>query len=160
MDIYESVKEFYESVKTEKEIIGKSLFGRSMYAVKVGNGRPVGLVQYAMHGREFITAKLSFEQYFVGVKRGSCWFVPLVNPDGALLSEVGLRSVENKEEKARLLRLNGNNTDFSLWKANGRGVDLNVNFPARWGKGVKNVAQAGAENCIGERPFPSPKHRR
>ena len=157
MDIYRSVQEFYESVKTEKEIIGKSLFGRSMYAMKVGEGHPMGLVQYAMHGREYITAKLAFEQYKIGVKKGSCWFVPLVNPDGALLSEIGLHSVESKEDQARLLALNHGNTDFSLWKANGRGVDLNVNFPAKWGTGVKNVKCAGAENCIGEKPFSEPE---
>ena len=157
MDIYRSVQVFYESVKTEKEIIGKSLFGRSMYAMKVGVGEPVGLVQYAMHGREWITAKLAFEHYRVGVARGSCWFVPLVNPDGALLSEIGLSSVEREEEKARLLALNGENADFFLWKANGRGVDLNVNFPARWGSGVKNVRRAGAENYIGEAPFSEPE---
>lgn len=157
MDIYEKTTEFYESAEAEKEIIGKSLFGRSVYAVKAGNGSPVGLVQCAMHGREFITARLAFEQYRVGVKKGSCWFVPLVNPDGALLSERGLRSVEREEDRERLFAMNGGNGDFSLWKANGRGVDPNVNFPARWGKGVKNVKTPGAENCIGERPFSEPE---
>lgn len=154
MDIYATVKEFYESVKTEKQIIGKSLFGRSMYAVKVGFGRPVGLVQCAMHGREFITARLAIEQYRVGVKKGSCWFIPLVNPDGAMLSEVGLDSAKDREY---LLALNGGKKDFSLWKANGRGVDLNVNFPAKWGTGVKNVKTAGAENFIGAFPFSEPE---
>ena len=47
--------------------------------------------------------------------------------------------------------------DFSLWKANARGVDLNVNFAARWGKGAKNLRTAGAENYIGERPFSEPE---
>ena len=153
MDIYESVTRFYESAKGEKTEIGKTLFGHTMYALKVGSGSPVGLVQYALHGREFITAKLAFEQYKVGVKKGSCWFLPLMNPDGALLSEIGLYSVEKEGNRTRLLALNGGNRDFSGWKANGRGVDLNVNFPARWGKGVKNVRTAGAENYIGEKPF-------
>jgi g-D-glutamyl-meso-diaminopimelate peptidase len=43
--------------------------------------------------------------------------------------------------------------DFSLWKANVRGVDLNVNFDAAWGKGAKNLRRPGAENYIGKRPF-------
>ncbi len=150
MDIYETVTRFYESVKTEKTVLQKSLFGRSMYAMKVGNGRPVGIVQCAMHGREYITARLALEQYRVGVKKGSCWFVPLVNPDGALLSEVGLSSAKNREY---LLSINGGSNDFSFWKANGRGVDLNVNFPAKWGMGVKNVKIPGLENYIGEFPF-------
>ena len=152
MDIYEYTQAFYQSVKTPKEIIGKSLFGHSMYAVKAGEGRPCGIAQYAIHGREYITAKLAFAQYEIGVKKGSCWFLPLVNPDGALLAERGLDSVENEKDKARLLALNNGSEDFSLWKANGRGVDLNVNFPARWGTGVKNTRTPSAENYIGEAP--------
>ena len=151
MDIYERVVCFYERVKTEKAEIGKTLFGRTVYAVKVGEGSPVGLVQCAMHGREFITARLALEQYRVGVSRGSCWFIPLVNPDGALLSERGLLTAPT-EIRGYLTELNGGK-DFSLWKANGRGVDLNVNFDAKWGTGLKNTRQAGRENYIGEYPF-------
>lgn len=76
--------------------------------------------------------------------------MPLVNPDGALLSETGVSSAPAWAQET-LTRLNGGG-DFSLWKANGRGVDLNVNFPARWAKGVKNVRTAGSENYVGERP--------
>ena len=151
MDIYEQVTSFYERVKTEKAEIGKTLFGRTVYAVKVGEGTPVGMVQCAMHGREFITARLAIEQYRVGVSKGSCWFVPLVNPDGALLSELGVESAPIWQ-RSYLTDLNGDE-DFSLWKANGRGVDLNVNFDAKWGTGIKNVRKPSAENYIGEYPF-------
>ena len=156
MDVYEKVKKFYESANAEKRIIGKSLFGRNLYAVKLGCGAPVGIVQYAIHGREFITAELAFIHFKRGLFQGSAWLLPLVNPDGALLSERGLDSVKNVETKKRLLHWNGG-TDFSLWKANGRGVDLNVNFPARWGEGAKNVRVAGSENFIGEQPFSEPE---
>ncbi len=157
MDIYQAITQFYESAKTQKAIIGKSVFGRSIYALKAGEGSPVGLVQYAMHGREYITARLAVEQYRIGAARGSCWFLPLINPDGALLSQRGLSSVSGTEDKNRLLALNGGSADFRLWKANGRGVDLNVNFPARWGKGTKNSKTAGAENYIGAKPFSEPE---
>ncbi|MBE7085223.1 MAG: hypothetical protein E7368_04130 [Clostridiales bacterium] len=157
MDIYQQTARFYENVKTEKTVIGQSLFRRNIYAVKIGDGSPVGVAQYAMHGREFVTAKLAFAQYNYGLKKGSFWIVPLVNPDGALLSQVGLDSVQEIKDRERLLRLNGGKVDFSLWKANGRGVDLNVNFPARWGTGRKNVRFAGAENYIGEKPFSEPE---
>lgn len=158
MDIYQTVEQFFSTVQTEKAIIGKSVLGRNLYAVKIGDGSPVGIAQYAMHGREYITARLAFEHYRVGVKKGSFWLIPLVNPDGALLSELGLDSVKREKEKARLFELN-KSTDFSLWKANARGVDLNVNFAARWGKGAKNLRTAGAENYIGERPFSEPETR-
>ena len=158
MDIYQEVKSFYENATAEKRIIGKSLFGRNIYAIKIGEGTPTGLVQYALHGREFITAKLALCHYKIGLYKhtGSVWLVPLSNPDGALLSQRGLKSVTDEEAKKHLLTLNGGE-DFSLWKANGRGVDLNVNFDALWGKGVKNTRNEGCENYIGTRPFSEPE---
>ena len=56
-----------------------------------------------------------------------------------------------------MLLFNGGNQDFSLWKANARGVDLNVNFDAHWGTGAKNVFQAGSENYVGKKPFSEPE---
>ena len=152
MDIYQKTQCFYQGVTTEKRMIGRSFFGRDIFAVKVGNGNPVGIAQYAIHGREYITAELAFRHYERGVYKGSLWLIPLANPDGALLSQKGLQSVESEEDKNNLLKWN-KGEDFSLWKANGRGVDLNVNFPARWGEGEKNVKKAGAENYIGEHPL-------
>ncbi len=155
MNIYEKTQSFYESVRTEKRIIGNSLFGRNVYAVKVGEGLPVGIAQYAIHGREYITAELAFAHFERSLSKGSCWILPLVNPDGALLSEVGL-STAPTAMREKLVGWNGSD-DFSLWKANGRGVDLNVNFPAKWGRGAKNSLKAGAENYIGEKPFSEPE---
>lgn len=157
MDIYQTVQRFYKAVTTQKRVIGKSLFGRQIYAIKLGEGRPVGVAQYAIHGREYITARLAIAQYFHGDIRGSIWFIPLVNPDGALLSELGVSSLTHCQEKL-LVALNSG-LDFSLWKANGRGVDLNVNFAAEWGKGAKNTNIFGGENCIGEKPFSEPESR-
>lgn len=156
MDIYGFVQRFYERANVEKTVIGRTLFGRNIYAVKLGDGAPVGIAQYAMHGREYITAKLAAAQYACGGVVGSVWLIPLVNPDGALLSQMGINSAP-KAQREYLLSLNVGGEDFSLWKANGRGVDLNVNFPARWGKGAKNVRFAGAENYIGEKPFSEPE---
>ena len=156
MDIYEYVTRFYKHVKTEKRIIGKSLFNRNIYAIKLGEGNPVGIAQYAMHAREYVTAKLAERQYFRGIYKGSVWLIPLINPDGCLLSQIGLSSVKEEYWQEFLFRLNGKK-DFSLWKANGRGVDLNVNFPAKWGKGKSNLFTAGGENYIGEHPFSEPE---
>jgi g-D-glutamyl-meso-diaminopimelate peptidase len=151
MDIYAFVQRFYERVNAPKTVIGVSVFGRKIYAIKMGDGFPVGIAQYAMHGREYITTKLAVEQYAYAKTKGSIWLIPLVNPDGALLSQVGIDSAP-KDYRAKLLSWNGG-VDFSLWKANGRGVDLNVNFSARWGTGAKNVRYPGAENYVGEAPF-------
>ena len=152
MDIYQEIKQFYKRINTEKRIIGKSELGRDIFAIKLGIGSPIGIVQYAIHGREFLTARLAKTHYRTGIEKGSVWLVPLVNPDGALLSQIGIASVADERVKKRLLDMN-KSQDFSLWKANARGVDLNVNFPARWGKGEKNLRVAGAENYIGAYPF-------
>ena len=157
MDIYQQVQAFYQQAKTQKTIIGQSVFGRAIYAVRFGHGWPVGIATYAIHGREFITARLSLEQYLAGVC-GSMWFVPIVNPDGALLSQIGLDSAP-KSQRKRLTALNGGKKDFRLWKANGNGVDLNVNFDADWGKGAQNVFTAGAENYVGAYAFSEPESR-
>ena len=61
MDIYREIERFYQSVKGEKQIIGKSLQGRNLYAVKVGEGSPVGIAVYAIHGREWLSARLAKE---------------------------------------------------------------------------------------------------
>lgn len=157
MDIYQRISQFYHHTTTEKQVIGKSLLGRNIYAVKIGCGRPTGIVQYAIHGREYITAVLAEIHAALGLNTGSCWLVPLANPDGALLSQHGLASVALKKRKTQLLALNGGSTDFSLWKANARGVDLNVNFDAAWGTGKHNVRKAGRENYIGRHPFSEPE---
>ena len=128
MDIYEKTACFYESVKTEKRVIGKSLFGRNIYAVKVGGGSPVGIAQYSLHGREFITAELAFLHFEVGVSCGSVWLVPLANPDGCEISLKGESACG--ENSGWFKRLCGG--DFAHWNANFRGVDINHNFDAGW----------------------------
>ncbi len=156
MDIYQRISEFYETANAEKQVIGKSLLGRELYAVKTGEGSPVGIATYAVHGREFITARLAVEHFKTPIT-GSLWLVPLVNPDGALICERGLESVPNGAEREWLKNFSKN--QLRLWKANARGVDLNVNFDADWGTGVKNVREAGGENYIGQSPFSEPETR-
>ena len=58
-----------------------------------------------------------------------------------------------------LIRINGGSRDFSLWKANARGVDLNVNFDANFGQGRQNVFSPAPENYVGEFPFSEPETR-
>lgn len=155
MDIYRQTQRFYESVKGDKKIIGKSLLGRDVYAVKLGEGSPVGIAQYALHGREYITARLAFCHYKYGNVKGSVWLVPLANPDGALLSQRGLKTVP-PHLREYLIKIGGKK-NFSLWKANARGVDLNVNFDADHGTGEKNIFYPASENYVGTAPFSEPE---
>ncbi len=156
MDIYREIERFYQSVQTEKRIIGKSLQRRNLYAVKVGEGCPVGIAVYAIHGREWISARLAKAHYRHGVL-GSVWLIPLANPDGALLSQVGIRAAIGSDQFSFLAAYS--ERELRLWKANARGVDLNVNFDAEWGQGIKNVFRRGPQNYIGASPFSEPESR-
>lgn len=158
MSVFGDVERFYKRYKGCKKIIGYSVLRRPIYAMKVGEGCPVGIVQGGIHGREWITAYLLLEQIRAGVCKGAVWFVPLVNPDGALLSSCGLDSVCGEWRKKLLISANGGEK-FSLWKANANAVDLNVNFDACWGTGRTNVHLPDSANYVGEAPFSEPETR-
>ena len=134
MDILQRIDKFYSNYKGEKQIIGKSYLGKNIYCFKVGKGSPILICQYAIHAREHITSLLCLEhiKHFEKHKKtGTVYFIPTINPDGIAIAQI----------------------KKPLYKANARGVDLNVNFDARWGKGAKNVFTAGQENYVGEHPF-------
>lgn len=136
--IYEEVKNFYQSYNGKKCVIGYSLKNREIFAFHIGDvyGKQF-IAVYAVHGREWITARLAVKHIKKGIKKGcgGGWIVPLLNPDGAVISQ----------EK------------YPMWKANARGVDINCNFDADWGNGRLNTRTRGSENCIGDRPFSEPE---
>lgn len=139
--------------------IGESELGRRIPYVFVGqkNGNYL-IVQAAIHAREHLTALLAVNLAKHLVRNpqlnllGGIYFVPMVNPDGVCLCRQGVGSVADKTRKSNLLTINGG-SDFSLWKANADGVDLNVNFDARWGEGVKNGFFKSSENYVGKYPL-------
>ncbi len=130
--IYDEIKKFYQSYTQRKCVLGYSSQGREIFAFHLGEstGRQF-IAVYAVHAREWITAKLAVKHISRGLTRGGGWVIPLLNPDGAYLSQ----------------------TAYPLWKANARGVDLNCNFDADWGTGRLNTTIRGGENCIGDYPF-------
>lgn len=134
--IYDEIRRFYQSWHGKKCVIGYSCQGREIYALHAGDmtGRQF-IAVYAVHAREWITARLALKHAKIGFKRGGGWIIPLLNPDGAVLSQ----------------------TSRPLWKANARGVDLNCNFDADWGGGRLNTRIRGGENCIGDFPFSEPE---
>lgn len=161
MDAIGKVYGFYERYAGEKCIYGQSVCGQPLVALHSGGlGYPQILLQYSIHAREWITSLLALEQIAEGAAEGGAWFLPLTNPDGAALSIRGADFLQGLpgERAQRLIEINGGE-DFSLWKANANAVDLNVNFAADWGKGVKNVTVPGSENYIGTKPFSEPETR-
>ena len=130
--------------------IGKSLFGRELFACVIGDGEPRALIHAGIHARESVTSAVLVETMKAYKGRALC-FVPMLNPDGAMLVKYGVESADENYREF-LLAVNGGK-NFSLWKADGRAVDLNVNFNADWGEGGQNVRQPASENYIGPAPF-------
>lgn len=129
--IYSEILSLYNKYKGRKCVIGYSFRGLAIFAFHVGD--PFGrqyISTYAIHGREWITARLAAWHISHPTREGG-WIIPLVNPDGAVISQ----------------------GTCPMWKANARGVDLNVNFDADWGTGAYNTTRRGASDCIGDAPF-------
>jgi g-D-glutamyl-meso-diaminopimelate peptidase len=82
--------------------------------------------------------------------------VPMVNPDGVSLVMNG--PPENETWRNRVIELNRGSTDFSGWKANIRGVDLNDQFPALWElEKARNPTEPGPRDYGGEHPLSEPE---
>ncbi len=137
------------------KVMGKSLFGREIFCLH--NKGAKALVHGGIHAREHITAKLVVELAKKYKGENIC-FVPLVNPDGAELCVRGIDTVPISYRNF-LLELNSHSQDFSLWKANGRAVDLNVNFDADWGMGQSNKRYPSSSDYIGEYAFSETESR-
>ena len=165
------IKQLYpEFVHTE--VIGKSVDGRDIVAVKIGKGTREIFINGSHHAREHMTTNLLMEMidqytqsyaddsYFSGyntrsiLNQTSVWFVPMVNPDGVTLVQKGHMSAKNPEY---VLSLNNYKTDFSSWKANIRGVDLNRQYPAGWETIAANSGKPSSQNFKGYSPLSEPE---
>lgn len=150
--------------------IGTSLDGRGIYEAVLGNPDAPKhiLIHGGIHGREYMTPLLVMKQleygaelYDTGTYEGETFasilnnvavhFVPMVNPDGISISQFGLNGLRSEELRQAVQQSYANDiaagrTDAAFdryliyWKANGRGVDLNQNFPANWDQVVSSEA--------------------
>ncbi len=135
MNVLSELYDFYGNYDGIKGYIGSTAKGRLIpYFAVEKTTFPVVIVQYAIHAREYITTYLAMKQIEDFKKRGKAgtvYFIPAVNLDGI---EIALN-------------------EKPLYKANACGVDLNVNFDARWGTGKSNVFTPSDENYVGTAPF-------
>lgn len=124
--------------------IGKSLVGRELPLIKIGNGQKSILYVGTHHGMEWITSLLLMkyaEEYckmiseknkISGIdsdilfEKRTLFIVPMLNPDGVELQINGFDRLNPLSD--RLFEMSKG--DFSHWQANGRGVDLNHNYNA------------------------------
>lgn len=122
------------------------------------------LIHAGIHAREYLNCKMVMEQLeqclenwdngsYHGRSYGELFsgvevhVIPMVNPDGIAISQYGENGIKTEEilnivrdcYAADLAEGRGS-ADYSVylsqWKANGRGVDLNKNFPVNFGAGT------------------------
>ncbi|MCL2081166.1 MAG: M14 family metallopeptidase [Oscillospiraceae bacterium] len=161
------------------EIIGRSVQGKALYALAVGGGPNEVMYNASHHANEWITTPVLMrflEQYaaaysgagrfFGGAAREiyektTIYFVPMVNPDGVDLVTGATPPGSAPYESARAL--NYLRLPFpSGWKANIRGVDLNLQYPAGWElareyKYSQGYIAPGPRDYVGPSPLSEPE---
>lgn len=145
-----------ENYKSKFEVleIGQTLFKRKIFAVErnLNKNFATAIFVCSIHARENITSdlicKMIDDGLFEEIKDFNLAFIIMANPDGVELCFNGLQSVP-ENERERLFEINGKSLDFSLWKANGRGVDLNNNFDADF-KRIVNSESFSSSGFAGE----------
>ena len=130
---------------------GRSVAGAALRFFALGRGRRRLLLTAAHHANEWITAPLLLR--FAGELAAGVWpgaldgtrvfFAPLVNPDGARLVTGELASGPLFENARRIAEKYPDIPFPDGWKANLRGVDLNLQYPAGWEEAKKIKFAAG-----------------
>ena len=161
--------------------IAETYYGRRLPQIAVGRGRRRVLFNAAHHANEWITTPLLLrflEEYARAISEGGTIFgcaaqalyqsttlhlVPMVNPDGVDLVTGGVAPGSAQYAQAQRLAENYPQIPFPEgWKANLRGVDLNLNYPADWEQARKNkfeqgYTQPGPRDYVGGSPLDQPE---
>lgn len=159
----------------QTEAAGFSVMGKELTCIRLGGGPRRLQVNAAFHANEWITslvlmglleemaAACEANGTFCGcgmrqlLAANTIWLVPMVNPDGVDLVLHG--ASHDLPFRDLLLEWNGGSNDFSGWKANIRGVDLNDQFPACWEleRDRRMVPGPGPRDYGGEAPLTEPE---
>ncbi|WP_284036774.1 M14 family metallopeptidase [Neobacillus sp. 114] len=158
----------------EVNAIGKSVLGNELSELRMGKGSKRIHYNASFHANEWITTAVLMtflNDYLLSLtnqnpirglemsrlyQQTSLSVVPMVNPDGVNLVLHG--PPENPEWKNRVVEFNKGSTDFTGWKANIRGIDLNDQFPARWElERARNPKVPGPRDYGGEKLLSEPE---
>ena len=131
--------------------IGYSVLEKPIYCIKLGNGPKEVFYFGAIHANEWITCNLLMKfieelcnayaknSNIIGYnirnifKNVTFYIVPMSNPDGVDLVNGNINLNSNAYLYARYVSNRYPSTSFpDGWKANIKGVDLNLQFPAGW----------------------------
>jgi len=149
----------------KKTIIGYSVLGKEIVELRIGPGQKCIHYNASFHGNEWITTIVIMrflaqcaKEYDIGDFNSdlSVSIVPMVNPDGVDLVLNG--PVDAGKYKEEVIKINEGSTDFSRWKANIKGVDLNKQFPAGWEiEAARKPSSPHFRDYPGVRPLSEPE---
>ncbi len=153
------------------EQIGKSELGKPIHCIRIGIGNKKVFYNATFHANELITTNVLMkfaEDYarayvenksIYGINARDLYFntslylVPMVNSDGADLVTGSISNVDNAYINAQNIANSFPNIPFPQgWKANIKGVDLNLQFPAGWDK-AKEIKYSQGYNKPAPRDF-------
>ncbi len=162
--------------------IGDSVLGSPLYLLRIGAaGAKQVFYNGAHHANEWVTAPLLLrfvenyaQAYMYGENIGGypaeelyvkaeLNIVPMVDPDGVDLVTGSLSA--GSEPYFQALLMNGAQEGFPQnWKANIRGVDLNLQYPADWElakelKFAQGYTRPGPRDYVGPNPLSEPESR-
>ena len=179
---YNELKKKVEQLQTKYNFldvssIGKSILGKDLPLITLGNGKKSVIYIGGHHGMEWITSAILIqfikdicEEYShsssvfdissrILLETRKLYIIPMLNPDGIGYTIDGI-SPDNVL-KNRLHKINPSN-NFAHWQANARGVDLNHNYNAGF-KEYKliekslNILSGAACKYSGEYPESEPE---
>ena len=155
LELLERLKHLDKSYSVK--VIGKTKFNRKIFAVEriIDKSFSTAIFLAGIHARENISSDLVFEMIerslFDNVKNFNLSFIVMSNPDGIALQSGEIERFSKKHQN-KLLKMNGGSIDFSMWKANALGVDINNNFDARFGTNIHSK-QPSSHGFVGKFAF-------
>ena len=162
--------------------IGRSVMGKPLWSLRAGQGSNRVLYNAGHHANEWITAPVLLrfaEELGRAAAEGASLLgtaaseildyaelvlIPSVNPDGMDLVTGELQAGRDFE---RALRIAADYPRFPFpggWKANIRGVDLNLQYPAGWeiareNKFALGISSPAPAEYVGRAPLQAPESR-
>ena len=165
------------------ELLGETAYGRPIRALVLGQGERRVLYTAAHHANEWITALvlLKFAEDLASaiqsggkifgvpaqtlVKASTLYIVPMVDPDGVDLVVGATEPGSSQYAAAQALAANYPQIPFpDGWKANLKGVDLNLQYPAGWlqAREIKfsqGFTRPGPRDYVGRAPLDQQESR-
>lgn len=145
-----------------RETIATTAYGRPVSVLKIGQGKRSLLYNASHHANEWITTPVLMkflEDYAEAIAtdgeifgldattlfaQTQLYLVPMVNPDGVDLVTGAIPADSEEYQAAEMIAARYPAIPFpDGWKANLRGVDLNLNYPAGWEQAKANKAALG-----------------